>query len=99
MKSITSRKTEQIDKHISWVKKLTEGGVFTKPKIEIDGRDVKSNLSYDKTIQKKMAYSMSFLESRFDFSKNTISVSESLPVSLQAIQRKLGLDWVKNNPT
>jgi len=49
MKSITSRKTEQIDKHISWVKKLTEGGVFTKPKIEIDGRDVKSNLSYDKT--------------------------------------------------
>jgi hypothetical protein len=92
MENFSKVKTEKIDKHISWVKKLTEGGVFTKPKIEIDGRNVKSNISDDKTIKKKMAYSMSFLEDRFNFSKNTISEPVILPVSLKAIQRKLGLD-------
>ena len=92
MEKFSKIKKEKIDEHISWITNLTKSGIFTKPNIEIDGRDVKSNLSDNKELKKKMAYSLSFLEDRFDFKKNTISEPNILPVSLQAVQRKLGLD-------
>ena len=82
---------ERLKEHIQWKENLTKKGLFKKPKIEIEGRDIKSNLPPDEEISKRESYVLAFLKHRFDFVKGEVKKEYEQPISYQTIQRYLGL--------
>lgn len=91
LERIIKRLDNDLNEHLEWRKNLTKKGLFKKPKIDIKGRDIKSNLpSYEET-SKRESYALGFIKDRFDFVNGKIVEDTELPISHQALQRMLGM--------
>ena len=82
---------ERLKEHLQWKENLTKKGLFKKPKIEIKGRDIKSNLPTDEEVSKREGYVLSFLKHRFDFVKGEVQTEYKESISYQTLQRWIGI--------
>jgi hypothetical protein len=94
LNKIKEQLDNDLNKHLKWRENITKKGLLKKPKIDIKGRDIKSNLpSYEET-SKREDYVLGFIKSRFDFMNGKIVEDLQLPVSNQDSQRMLEIYYL-----